>query len=60
MSYLQKYVSKNAKYIYAKPHNIITNKKDAKAITENVLCDYKCKFNSTISNSKQKCNIRNM
>ena len=45
---------------YIKPHNMVTNKKDAKAMTENVLCDYKCKFSSTISNSKQKCNNRNM
>ena len=31
-----------------------TNKNEDKAISEHILCDCKCKFNSTTCNSKQK------
>ena len=31
---------------------MITNKSEAKAITEHISFDYKCKFNSTTCNSK--------
>ena len=39
-----------------KVFNIITNKDEAKAMTEHILCDYRYKFNSTTCNSKQKSN----
>ena len=35
---------------------MITNKDEAKAMTEHISCDCKCKFNSTTCNSKQKWN----
>ena len=35
---------------------MITNKNDAKAMTERISCDCKCKFNITPYNSKQKWN----
>ena len=35
---------------------MITNKNEAKAMTEHISCDCKCKFNSTICNSNQKWN----
>ena len=35
---------------------MITNKDEAKAMTEHLSFDCKCKFNSTICNSKQKWN----
>ena len=35
---------------------MITNKSDAKAMTERISCDCKCKFNITPYNSKQKWN----
>ena len=35
---------------------MITNKDEAKAMTEHISCDCKCKFNSTKCNSKQKGN----
>ena len=35
---------------------MITNKDEVEAMTEHISCDYKCKFNSTKSNSKQKLN----
>ena len=33
---------------------MIKNKNQAKAMAKHILCDYKCKLNSTISNSYQK------
>ena len=36
--------------------NIITNKDEAKAMVKHILCDCKCKFNSTMCYSNQKCN----
>ena len=47
---------KETKDINVKAFNIITNKNEVKAMTEHVLCDWKCKFNSTICNSNQKWN----
>ena len=38
------------KVIYVKAFNIITNKKEAKAMTKNISCDCKCKFNSVTCN----------
>ena len=35
---------------------MITNKDGAKAMTEHISCNCKCKFNSTTCNSKQKWN----
>ena len=35
---------------------MITNKNEAKAMTEHISCDCKCKFNSTTCNSNQKWN----
>ena len=35
---------------------MITNKNEAKAITEHISCDCKCKFDRTICNSNQKLN----
>ena len=48
------YVPKEIKDINVKPFNMITNKKEAKAMTEHTLCDFKWKFNSATYNSKQK------
>ena len=56
MSYLQKCVFQKKQKTYVKAFNTITNKNKAKAMTEHILCDCKCKFNSTICNSKQKWN----
>ena len=33
---------------------MITSKNEAKAMTEDISCDFKCRFNSTIYNSNQK------
>ena len=49
-------VPKEAKDMNVKAFNIITNKDETKAMTEHILCDYKCKFNSTIYNWNQKWN----
>ena len=35
---------------------MITNKNEAKAMTEHISCDCKCKFNSTTCNSNEKWN----
>ena len=56
MSYLQKCVLKETKGIYVKAFNMITNKDEAKAMTEHISCDCKCKFYSTTCNSNQKWN----
>ena len=37
-----------------KAFNIITNKNEAKAMTEYISCDCKCKSSSTVCNSNQK------
>ena len=44
------YVPKETKDIYAKAFNMITNKGEAKPMTEHISCDCKCKFNSTTCN----------
>ena len=49
-------IPKQIKDINVKAFNIITNKNEAKAMTEHASCNCKCKFNSTISNSNQKWN----
>ena len=49
-------VPKETKDINVKSFNMITNKDEAKAMTEHILCDCKCKFKSTICNSNQKWN----
>ena len=47
-------VPKETKDINVKALNMITNKNEAKAMTEHISCDCKCKFNSTICNSNRK------
>ena len=47
-------VPKERKDINVKAFNMIRNKDEAKAMTEHISCDCKCKFNSKTSNSKQK------
>ena len=47
MSYLQKYVSKEKIEEFVKTFNMITNKDEAKAMTEHTSCDCECKFNGT-------------
>ena len=49
-------ISKETKDINVKAFNMITNKDEAKAMTEHISCDCKCKFNSTTCSSKQKWN----
>ena len=49
-------VSKKAKDINVKVFNMITNKNYAKAMAKYILCDCKCKFNSTTYNSDKKWN----
>ena len=56
MSYHHKYVSKETKDINVKVFNMITNKNEAKSMTEHISYDCKCKFNSTVCNSNQKWN----
>ena len=55
MSYLQKYVFQKKQKTNVKEFNMITNKNEAKTMTEHISCDCKCKFNSTC-NSNQKWN----
>ena len=48
LSYHQNYVfRRKTKDINVKVFNMITNKNEAKTITKYILCDCKCKFNST-------------
>ena len=49
-------VPKGTKDINVKAFNMIGNKHEAKAITEHISFDCKCKFNSTICNLNQKWN----
>ena len=49
-------VPKETKDINVKEVNMITNKDEAKAMTKQIPCECKCKFNSTTCNSKQKLN----
>ena len=54
MSYLHKYVFQ--KDINVKAFNMKTNKNKTKAMAEDISCDCKCKFNSTICKSNKKWN----
>ena len=57
MSYFQEYVfQKEAKDINVKTLNMIANKDEAKAMTEHISCDFKCKLNSAKCNSNQTWN----
>ena len=47
-------VSKERKDINIEVFNIITNKDEAKAMTEHISCDCKSKFNSITCSSKKK------
>ena len=47
-------VPKETKDITVKACNMITNKNEAKAMTEHLSHDFKCKFDSTKCNSNQK------
>ena len=47
MSYLQKYVFRKKRKTYIIAFNVITNKYEAKAMTEHISCDCKCQFNNT-------------
>ena len=49
-------VAKETKDINVKTFNMITNKDEAKAMTEHFSCDCKCKLNNTTCNSNQKWN----
>ena len=49
-------VQKETKDINVKAFNMITNKDEAKAMTEHISCDCKCKFNSKTCISNQKWN----
>ena len=53
-------VPKETKDINVKAFNVITNKNEAKAMTEYIFCDCKCKFNTTICNSNQKWNSQSV
>ena len=50
------FIPKEIKDINVKAFNMTTNKNEAAAMTEHISCDYKCKFNCTKCNSKQKWN----
>ena len=50
------FIPKETKDINVKVFNMITNKENAKAMTEHISCGCKCKFNSTKCNSNQKWN----
>ena len=54
MSYLQKYVFQKKQN--GKTFNMITDKEEAKEMTEHMIvtCDCKCQFDSATCNSKQK------
>ena len=56
MYYLQKCVPKETTDRYVKAFNIITNKDEAKAMTEHISSGCRRKFNSTTCYSKQKWN----
>ena len=49
-------IPKETEDINIKAFKMITNKDEAKAMTENISCGFKCKFNSRTCNSKQKWN----
>ena len=47
-------VLKETKVMNFKAFSMITNKNDAKKMTEHISCNFKCKLNGTTCNSKQK------
>ena len=49
-------VPKETKDISVKAFIMITSKDEAKAMTEHISCDYKCKLNSATCNSNLKWN----
>ena len=49
-------VPKETKDINVKALNVVTNKNDAKSMTEHISCDCECKLNSKTCNSNQKWN----
>ena len=49
-------IPKETKYINFKAFSMITNKEEAKEMTENISRDSKYKFNSTTCNSNQQWN----
>ena len=49
-------VPKETKDINVKTLNMITNKDEAKAMTEHISCDFKCKLSSAKCNSNQTWN----
>ena len=49
-------VPKETKDINVKALNVVTNKNDAKSMTEHISCDCECKPNSKTCNSNQKWN----
>ena len=49
-------VPRETKDINVKAFDMITNKNEAKAMTESISCDCKCKFNSIVCNSNEKWN----
>ena len=53
-------VPNEIKDIYVKAFNMITNKDEAKAMTEHILCDCKWKFNSKACNSNQNGIIKHV
>ena len=53
-------VSKETKEISVKAFNMITNKNEAKVMTEHISRNCKCKSNSAACNSKQKWNNVNV
>ena len=52
MCHLQKHFFQKKQKTNIKAFNTITNKDEAKAMTEYISCDSKSKFNSTTCNSK--------
>ena len=49
------YIRRETRYMNVKAFNLIINTNEAKTMAKHVLCDSKCKFNSTTCNSNRKC-----
>ena len=47
-------IPKETKDVYVKAFNMITNIDEAKAMTDDILCDFKCKFSIATCNSNLK------
>ena len=56
MIHLKICVLKETKDINVKVFNMITDKTEAKPMTEHISCHYKYKFNRKVCNSNQKWN----